>query len=271
MKTVELKKYFDKSSQKVVMYLSDSGGKHPVKTLHELRVEIKRIRFVCHLIQHFNKKSDVDLIYKPYEKVFKNAGKIRSIQMQRKLITMLEESDVFDKIIKEHKRNEKKLLRKFFKKAEIQSEILNAYKPLINGEIEKIINPDLESYADHLLKFLFHNLTTKTKPEELHELRKKVKELIFMGRFSKALNEFISTRLNIEIADNLQEKIGDWHDKLELLNILSDKNIKVKKSELILFQIAITKIKTAMNNDINEIKLLVSGFHQSIRMQAQNS
>lgn len=266
MKTVELKKYYNKTNQKVISFLLKSGDKHPVKTLHELRVEIKKIRFITHLIQHFDKQSDAGKLYKPYEKVFKKAGKIRTLQMQNKLINQFELTELFDDIIKENNKTGKKLLRKFFKESEIQSEVLNAYKPMILASIEKTIHPNIESYANHLIKFLFDNLNDKTKPENLHELRKDVKELIFIGGFSKELRAFISKRIKLKIADNLQDKIGGWHDKGDLLESMTEELIRIKKSDRIKYQMAISKINAAMNKDLKEIKLLIADFHRNINL-----
>jgi CHAD domain-containing protein len=266
MKTAELKKYFDKTNQKVIKYLLKSDNKHPVKTLHELRVEIKKIRFISHLIQHFDKQSDAGKLYKPYEKVFKKAGKIRTLQMQNKLIYQFELTELFDDIIKENNKTGKKLLKKFFKESEIQSEVLNAYKPMILASIDKTIHPDIESYSNHLVRFLYDNLSDKTKPENLHELRKDVKELIFIGKFSKELRTFISKRIKLKLADNLQDKIGGWHDKGDLQKSMTEELVRIKKPERIKYQMAISKIKAAMNKDLKEIKLLVADFHQNINL-----
>jgi len=266
MKTVELKKYFNKTNQKVIKYLLKSDNKHPVKTLHELRVEIKKIRFISHLIQHFDKKSDDGKLYKPYEKVFKKAGKIRTLQMQRKLISYFEESDKLEDLLKKNKHAEEKLMKKFFKDREIHFDIINAYKPMINAEIEKSINLNLKLYTNHLIKFLFDNIKTKTNISDIHEQRKMIKELIFMGGFSKELHTYISNRINFDSADKLQEKIGDWHDKMELLKSITYKTLVIKKSERKIYRNAVKMLVNEMNKNLREIKLLIADFHRNINL-----
>ena len=266
MKTDELKKYFDKSNQKVLNCLENMEVKSLVKTLHELRVEIKKIRFVGHLIKHFNVKSDTEKMFKPYEKVFKVAGKIRSLQMHEKLIKQFELSDDLGDFIKENHRGEKKLLKKFYKIITSDTDVLAAYKLLIDAEIEKIAHLDLESYANHLIKFLFDNMTTQTNHKDVHEHRKKVKELIFMAGLSKKLHGYISARINLRSADKLQEKIGDWHDKHEFYITLVTKSNDIKNSELKKYRKAVKEIVKVSNKNLNEIKLLVSDFHQSIKL-----
>src|ERR1035437_2952401 len=266
MKTVELKKYFDKTNQKVISSLLKSGDKHPVKTLHELRVEIKKIRFICNVIGHFNKSPDVEMLGKPYEEVFKKAGKIRSLQMQKKLVSHFDESDILKDLLKGNKHAEEKLMKKFFKDRELHADILKAYKPMINAEIEKTINPDLKRYANHLIKFLFDNIKTKIIITDAHKHRKKIKELIFIGRFSKELHSYISNRINFDSADKLQEKIGGWHDKYELFKAISKNSNDVKNSEQKKYRKAIRQIGNMINKDLDEIKLLVSDFHLNINL-----
>ena len=85
---------------------------------------------------------------------------------------------------------------------------------------------------------------------QLHNARKICKEIIFLSEISK------NSKKNIDpFYENLQDRIGNWHDTSELLQTIKNNSghISDKNSE---------KIGVEINSDLSAVKILISNYYK---------
>lgn len=181
--------------------------KHP-EDLHQLRLEIKKTRATVSLLSAVNKTIRAKERLAPIRALFKQAGRIRELQLHESYLekhNILPELPAYRKFIQLATDTELKRLvalkkdKTLLKFAKTSSE--NGTKPLEINE---------DKLQDHLMieqEHILHLLRkSKLKISETHDLRKRIKSYHYLSsllppkkKLIKGLNEF-------------QELLGTWHD-----------------------------------------------------------
>ena len=107
--------------------------------------------------------------------------------------------------------------------------------------------PDLKDYISNTEHQLREKMFRDFKKDELHLIRKQLKELIYLSQIMKKK----STIKEIETYNKLQNTIGDWHDKNILIDFL-------QKKQNSLYKDSIQKLKLGCTADLKLIKSLMS-------------
>lgn len=215
--------YLKKIRKNIITLLKKSPEKFEDEDYHKLRVEIKKLKAVAGFIQFSNKKFLKKKHLKPFKKVYKQAGKIRELQLEASFIKknnpqFIEQylSDLDKRIEKEKKkfaslprRKTKRKTKKAVKRIELFLEEINeaANIQFINKEREKVAQ-------------LTRQLPLK--PANVHELRKLLKE-DFYNR--KRMDQ---PSLKIKAEDDFLELLGSWHDCVVLNNQIGTSILKAK-------------------------------------------
>lgn len=213
------------------------------KTLHNIRTDIKKLRSVFILTIMLDKKFKQSVIYRNnvtiLKQIFRLAGRIReadliliesdgkgispeladkvkasvqkSMEIYRSEFTDLMigfEKDSFIEIKKYYKKTDKR-----FKGKKILLTGLN----LLSKEFQKI----------KLLTVITHS------PENLHAIRKHLKNICTTGNFLHKINHNKGLALFLRICEKEEIKLGDWHDKIIFAEYLRDfLNLNVNKSNM---------------------------------------
>ena len=215
-----LKKYFTQRN-KELLYLLENKKRGTKNNIHKIRVEIKKINSLFHLLEFcsndFNRKSS----FKPYKKIFQMAGKIRDIQLEEDLLKKKDALNDYFKVLKEQKHSYQ-----------------ISFNLIVQKQVKKIMSVDQEtdyfSLADSKkisryiksmqiqLEHIFHQ--SHLQSSQIHSLRKVLKEI---GYNAEGLNLRRGETLS---NDKLTTLIGKWHDNLILtgqLNLaLSDRDLE---------------------------------------------
>jgi CHAD domain-containing protein len=189
--------------------------------LHGLRVNSKRTRAVVSLLKYCS-KSKKKLSIKKLKELFDHAGEIRTAQLN---IEALHENKIqnedFEKeqnVIFERESSELCKRKAAFKKN------IEKFRKRISFVSPKIKNKKVEAYYHSHIKELSSNFSPSIKEEVLHDDRKIIKKLLLAF---KALPKSLQNKINInkDYLDDLQDKIGNWHDTVVTLEMLPDEDV----------------------------------------------
>jgi len=197
---------------------------------HSLRVHIKKIKAIFSLTDACVNSFKQDKYFKTFKTVFQQAGKVRELQLQVSLMRKYKPDPVLTEYYHKLESDIQQEQHDFF------SLINRKWKQKLEQNEKKIL-PLLEKVNARVVReFLFEkreqieNLFQIEKPKEgeIHELRKRIKELYYLEKIFQPKNK------RLAIADDFQELLGLWHDYEVIRNdLLKDaQNHKLKPEEV---------------------------------------
>jgi CHAD domain-containing protein len=261
-----LKKYLNNRIDTITSVLELPRSEYTTETWHELRVEIKKLNALFDLIRYCAKDFKRKKIFQPFKQVFRQAGKVRELQLE---IAMLEKNfagsppnDFIAGLNKLRSKEEKaffsilnkKLIGRMKKRRDKISDALSDIK-------NKQVNRYLAHQSDRIRTII---QAGDLQPEALHELRKQIKILNY-NRKSLPL-ELPDPMANQTVLPDL---LGEWHDLVvmagDLKKVLDAGGISLE--EIIQLE-AVHKQLTAGTEDLLEqisIALPASEFSETPR------
>ena len=180
------------------------------RQFHQLRVEIKKLRATLIRLEFQLKNFDGKRIYKPFRKLFAQAGKVREIQIEKAMLHEQEEQGQLPEYLKQLDKKIRKERSRFFnvRNVKLNSKIQKRLKSLEkkNRDAENLDPaPFLNSLTDEIKLLL---LTGSLAPEGVHLLRKKLKNLTY-NLESLPHQKLIQAHPD---QDHLVNLLGTWHD-----------------------------------------------------------
>jgi len=214
--------------------------------LHEVRVELKKIKTLFNFLTSDLKQFNAATAYKPLKQIFKKAGVIRESHVLQKLFKDYK-LESFEKAVIPKTKEQKKTIVHFQKKTAQYIKIANPSHKKIEKYLAHTNTSDLRKYIAKTQQQLCEKLFQKFSQNELHPIRKQIKELIYLSQITNGENNL----QKIATYDKLQDTIGNWHDKIVLICIL-------QKKQNPLYKEAVQKLKWGCTSDIKLIKLLMN-------------
>ncbi|RZS95115.1 CHAD domain-containing protein [Cecembia calidifontis] len=215
-----LKEHLDQVSQHLSRFFESKGA----EDIHQLRVNIKKIKALIQFFEHLEPDTNYKKLFQPIRKLFKQAGEIRELQLHLIRLESLPERD---------EKNEKKLIAKLEKSINRFLKNKEKWDKYLNRFQENTSQIDLNFEANTLTAYFNSTLlktNNKLRKGEFHEARMKIKIILYLkSLFTEQQQHAI--RINFEFLDQLQEKIGNWHDLL-----VSHKMSKEKNQEKVILQ-----------------------------------
>jgi CHAD domain-containing protein len=220
--TEKLINYFEKQQELFTEYYNESRKSYTINSVHEMRLCMKRLRALFIFFEAL--EPDVistKVLLSSFRKLFKLAGHIRDIQIQKKLALHLEkELDAsYSEYIHFLNKNEKRAIRAFEKK-------MHGYEPEKDfAMIRNIISDTISSYPSDDIslrgkqiisdKFLLvHKMTlVKLNSTQLHAIRTKLKQIAYLLKIWKG-HDHVTQAIPVERAQlqMVEIKLGQWHD-----------------------------------------------------------
>lgn len=206
----ELVTYFKNRESALNLILEKAPESYYVETFHELRVEIKKMKALFVLTAFCKKNFKHRKTFKPFSVIFKQAGKVRELQLQQ---TILEEQPYFS-LLKKYPNQLKKLEIK-----EIQKFFLFANKSLIKKLKEKY--PIMIGFLTKTGKKKVNRYRNKTRKEIKKLIRKDAFKKNEMHNFRKRLKVYQYNEKIFPVAQSsklistqtlLSDMLGEWHD-----------------------------------------------------------
>lgn len=203
-----IEKYYSKRIESINGILQKSPEKITEEDYHDLRVDIKKLKALMALLnfcaRSFNKKT----LFHPFVPIFRQAGKIRELQLE---IGTLKEFNLYDALTRYRLTLERQLRIEKRKFNDLNGPWM---KEGISGSIHslshffvKASHSEIEEFLEKQKSGLHRLLLVRTLDEdEIHLLRKKIKEYYYTARIFSPDNE------QFEKIDRFQLLLGDWHD-----------------------------------------------------------
>jgi CHAD domain-containing protein len=201
----ELERYFRKRIYSVIREYSTPPSERTEETFHRLRVEIKKIKALYHLIDFVNKKFPRKKLLKPFKEVFDNAGKVRNLQVEENIIKSF---SLKNHLISTLHKKQSKATHKF---EEIRDKNLSIQIDKSAEEAERFLKDiqlsELRRYNKKVLSKIKNLIKASFVEKDLHKIRMKLKEFYYNLKLTNARSNRLVKNLN-----RLLELIGSWHD-----------------------------------------------------------
>lgn len=226
------------------------------EALHVLRVETKKLRASLRLLQASTGQDHHDA--KGLRSVYKTAGTIRTAQINLKILQDLKlDNPAFvreqDKIIGETSAT-------FCKEAQHYRHKLHSFQDHLEASTQDVKSEKVKSFfRDRIAKLSLFFSAGTLDTAGLHNARKETKELMYVYAL---LPPALAASLGVNTAylDQIQHKIGDWHDNTVTLSLLQG----FGNADPAL----VGELQRAEAAHLAEIKTLATGFDQKISITA---
>ena len=177
--------------------------------LHRMRVEVKKANSLLKLQVFAKPKSKVIHFFRPIRKIFKQAGLIREAKLN---LENLESIQVQDEKIKQLLQTEvDKETKKYLFKARKFGNQLEKSGAITLKKMKTVPDKKVQAFCRFHLQVVSKNFKRKLYVNYLHESRKSLKLLIHIHEIMPDTS-FEALQINWSYFDQLQEKIGIWHD-----------------------------------------------------------
>lgn len=216
----ELKNNFIARTNGIDALLKKTVQKFTVEDFHKLRVEIKKLKAQFKLVNFCSKIFEWKKKFQCFQSVFKQAGKIRELQVEAEALKKY----AIYKGLKTYIKNLKKAKQKeiFVFLLLINKDIKTRFKKskkIVLSLIETINKRDIKNYLEKKRKQIRNLISGKQlKIKNAHELRKHLKEFYYN---IKSLNFPKQIKL-VKETEAFQNLLGKWHDGVVLKQHLNE-------------------------------------------------
>jgi CHAD domain-containing protein len=239
-KMKRLRKFASKPLRALTAHLKTVPVNHDTETLHQIRLDIKKIKAVFKLIDDGQKKFRSHKYFLPFRTIFRKADAIRQSEVLRSLLSKYPEEG------RQLPQVEHPPLETFESKVPNYLHIVKVQSKKLKPYLKKIKQHDIGPYLKHQYKKIESNLYPHLTLKDIHKTRKSIKAALFIAgstdHLKKKKEKFYNT---------LQEAIGDLHDKQLLLQLLNKNGDRQNHHA----------IRSACARDIRHIRNLATGFY----------
>jgi CHAD domain-containing protein len=220
--TDHLKQYFDKQYLRFANLYKECRENYDIEEVHDMRLSMKKIKAFLLFIEAIEPDSiSAKTLLVNFKKLFKKAGSIRDIQMQKVIALEFEkELDTsFTEYINYLNKKEKKAIKAFENKKGVYDpeQDYTHLKEKINKALDKqsedaFLKTGENSFMkkhEELKKMIKGKLTTK----QMHTVRIKLKQFSYILKLwqSKESDRNIFPFERSELQE-IESKLGSWHD-----------------------------------------------------------
>jgi CHAD domain-containing protein len=251
-----LEKYFSQRIKNLFNHLHNFELMGDEVSLHDLRVEIKKLRAVIRFLRTVYPGQKLKKPAHTLRAIFQNAGEIREMQiiqqwLQKNNFSIIEQTYYPAKKLKEltndFQQNSNKLKNDYKEIIEAASKFAHETNEILAEQYFITLNAQLEKQCHKNLR-----------QTEWHELRKLIKQRIYAYNWMHHQSE--NEEPNFSYYNKLQEAIGLWHD-LEIIKdsfsqkqVYLSRDIEVQKD----FNLAWDKLTTALKYRERQIEEMLS-------------
>ena len=214
--------YFEKQQKLFTEYYNESCKSYTITSVHEMRLCMKRLRALFIFLEALEPDLiSTKIMLSGFRKLFKSAGNIRDIQIQKKIALHFEQElhTSFPEYIHFLNKNEKKAIIAFEKK-------MHGYEPEKDFSlIRNVISDTLSTYPTEdisergkeiifdkfaLVNTMAHKKLTKV---QLHSIRTKLKQIAYLLKIWKDFDS-VTRAIPVERSylQMVEVKLGLWHD-----------------------------------------------------------
>lgn len=192
---------------------------HDPEALHRYRVEIKKLKAFCALLHFASDRFKLAEAFTIHQKMYRRAAKIRS-------------ADVLQQLLRQYPVPERKALTftdpqkqtqrisAFCKKSSTYLRELPGNKKYLMTYAGRIDKAVVRQYQEKLSGKILDLLKEDAYTKNLHRIRMYGKDYLYLSKFGR------SKRISLTHIEELQLRIGDWHDQQLLCELLTETDAK---------------------------------------------
>lgn len=235
-----LNRYTKKRLKRIARLLNSFPESHDLEVIHDLRLEIKKIKTLLHLIHYNKKRFKEHTAFIPFRSIFRDCEKIREPQVLHNLaVRFTEDRELPAPNSSIHIQQFTKDIPAHLKKVKKQSQVI----------ITEIVEVKTAIYARYLKKKVkeLRSLSSDITIKDLHSYRKLIKEIYYLlciNTKNRSIDPFFKE------ADTL---IGNWHDKSIVIQ-------KIRKKRPLQNDL-INKLKQEKRADITNLKKRINEYY----------
>jgi len=243
----KIAKYIDSQFKDLTRNLSSYSKDREAERLHEIRVDVKKLKAIINLITEHNKNFKAHKHFKPLRDIFRKAGDIRQPQIMFQLllkygVTGIEKDVVLDV--------DGALVGNFVDRVPSFIRTCKKSRKSLLKHVKTIGHRKISNSINKFKKRLQQALTSKIKFEKIHKTRKLLKQVIYLSDIHHDLK-----KKKRKFFNDLQELIGNVHDKQMLMILL-------RKSARPVNQKALEDLRLAIETDKMEIVSRCAAFYK---------
>jgi CHAD domain-containing protein len=203
--------------------------------LHDLRVNIKKLKALVFFSDVANKKSKIKKRFEPVKPIFREAGDVRTAILHKNMLRKHGVKDeLLDKQVEAALKKAKDILLNH------STTYIHRFKTIENRMRDHLVDIDKISIEKAFKKQIKKLDKLYADPEsELHDSRKTIKHIIYMhDMLPKTMKKNIP--LDIPYLKQLEGTLGRWHDDVMAIEFL--KKGKAHPKTLTTLQRSVTKM-----------------------------
>lgn len=258
-----LSDYWKKRRTSLKFLIQTSKRKFSQRRFQLLRVELKKLKSLLLLVGYYEKDLDQSKFYKPFKSLFRQAGKVRELQIERGILKAYS-NEPLPELRKSLDRTIRKERGKFFKKRKLKlNKLMEKRLKSFNIFVKKLEKSDFKPYLNTILDEIKLILAERKLEESTgHQLRKKIKTLKY-NLESLQIPNFLQV---MEGHEDLVNLLGTWHDLLRVnQRLLEDlSSSEFSPEELIHIQQVRQRIAEEIEEISEKINRKISLFDVSI-------
>jgi len=230
--------------------------------IHQLRVTIKKLKALVHLLESASHAPDVGIMNKSFEKIFKAAGKVRDSEVGLALLGQLEKEQQVTlgrhkRILSDKKKKALEEYRDFCEDVKVNVHPSKAKKihRLFSSGISIL---GMKHYLVGQIKDLIQLMEEKNAGyRQLHELRKVLKEYVYnAGLINDCMLQNNVMSRHIEALREKGDQLGRLHDRVLMLGIIgkSREQKGFSFTELKKFRLISSRLERNLEKDVVSVK-----------------
>ena len=257
-----IRTYFRKQLDTIDIILKKRHRKISKKDIHELRIAVKKIKALSHLVLFCEPGFRIRKFMKPFKKIFTTAGKLRDVQLEKtrlKKMQLLGSLEDYSHRLKRRLKKKKHLFfslanARFMRKLQKRSKMIFAGFDSVSATL---INRFLEEKRNEISGLM---ATANLKENDAHRLRKILKELYYTSLV------FDAKDTRFKNIDGFQQLLGQWHNDVVLKGYLQKAldNKNEAESELKIISEARDQISFESNSLFLQIRAATHGIDSSL-------
>ena len=206
-----LKEYLSRHIHSIRKFLDLPPQAYSVEAVHDLRVDIKKVKALFALISFCNKDFKPRKYLLHYQSLFKKAGHLRAIHVEKELLkkynAIYPNNQYMDDLVGLQRERVRKLHN--VTRSGIACKIENSETGIMSF-LKKLDTETTDKYLKHTEKKLIKLISKKIfRENKLHVARKKLKEFYFNLR---SIHPDIPEE-QTEVLNHLLKTLGEWHDR----------------------------------------------------------
>lgn len=227
LKKKRQQKRFKATEESLLAHLTAFISTQDPEALHHFRLQVKKRKALLLYLQNTHREAYTSGRLKTLQSIFKHAGRIRSAQIT---LSLLEHYALADTVYRNDlETTEKKETDQFCARGKGYVKVIKELKETLCQEFQDIPDKSIETLFQKQLKKLTRFFSRPILgDEELHKVRRKIKNLLYLY---KLLPRKLTRRIkwNNGYLDQLQHAIGEYHDIIQLLEFLKNRGYSNEK------------------------------------------